>query len=132
MRNRICKYPGCYRAVTDGAYCEIHAELGEDRDKITREARERYDRERLNQTWADLKANRKHDWYNTRAWRVKRAQVIRERGYCEQCGSTLDLEVHHIYKAQNFEEFVDMANLMVLCCSCHKLVTAAQMRAGRK
>lgn len=132
MRNRICKYPGCYRAVTDVAYCEIHAELGEDRDRIAKEARERIDRERLRQTWADLKRNKQHDWYNTRAWRARRTVILRDRPYCEQCGSTLDLEVHHIHKAQTLDEFLDLGNLMVLCSSCHRYVTAAQMRAGRK
>lgn len=128
MRNRICKYPGCYRAVTDGAYCERHAELGEDRDRVARDARERQAREHREQVFADLKRDKAHNWYNTRAWRKVRASVIADRPYCERCGSTIDLEVHHLRKARTYDEFMDEANLMVLCVSCHKNITAAQMR----
>lgn len=134
MKCKHCRFPGCYREIAeDSNYCEIHTELGWERDRIAKDARERIEKERLKQIWADLKRNKQqHGWYNTRAWRNVRAQVLAAQQCCMQCGSACFLEVHHINKAQTLEEFLDIDNLVVLCRECHKKVTAAQMRQGKK
>jgi len=51
-------------------------------------------------------------------WKEKRERVIKERKCCEQCGSTENLQVHHLtYKRLGNE---DDRDLMLLCQNCHQ------------
>lgn len=59
------------------------------------------------------------DYYlQTPHWKIKRRQAIeRADGECEICGSTRELEVHHLnYENLGYEEPED---LMALCHNCH-------------
>jgi 5-methylcytosine-specific restriction endonuclease McrA len=47
-------------------------------------------------------------------------QVIERDGRCLKCGSTEDLEAHHIKTVDEAPELaVELANGMTLCKSCH-------------
>lgn len=51
-----------------------------------------------------------------RAW----TKEILKRGKCEKCGSTNDLEAHHIIKWSDFPQGrVDIQNGLCLCHDCH-------------
>ena len=59
-------------------------------------------------------------------WTKLRKQVIAERGSCQFCGNTKDLEVHHIMpKEHNPSLLLEKNNLLVLCSAkgkeCHLL-----------
>lgn len=59
------------------------------------------------------------DYYlQTAHWKIKRLQAIQEAdGFCEFCGSSYCLEVHHrTYENLGYE---DLDDLMTLCHSCH-------------
>ena len=48
-------------------------------------------------------------------------QIVEEQQWCQLCGSTNWLEIHHIiYRSQNGSN--DKRNLIRLCKSCHQLV----------
>lgn len=56
----------------------------------------------------------------TYASRKTIAQIIKERGACEECGTSADLQGHHI-KAHSTAPMLraDPANIQVLCRICH-------------
>jgi 5-methylcytosine-specific restriction endonuclease McrA len=55
----------------------------------------------------------------TPRWRRIRLEVIaRDRGCCVECGSRLELQVHH---RDNDALNDDLANLLTLCRYCHRL-----------
>lgn len=51
-------------------------------------------------------------WYTAHRW----ARLIKEKSHCEICGTTKNLDVHHIDKNPNNNR---KENLIVLCRSCH-------------
>ncbi len=56
---------------------------------------------------------------NNERWREIKAEVITERGArCEQCGSTYNLELHHI-KAKRYGGKDEKDNAQLLCKRCH-------------
>lgn len=61
------------------------------------------------------------------AWRALRAEVLRERPWCERpgCGSTDRLNVHHVVSIRRApHRRLDRTNLQVLCHACHSRHTA--------
>ena len=63
-------------------------------------------------------------------WRALRQEVIAQTPYCEICGSTKNLEVHHFYDVSHFPHLeLQDQNLIVLCdgsehykgLSCHRI-----------
>ncbi len=66
-------------------------------------------------------------------WQQTRQRKLLEVGRkCEECGSVLELQVHHLhYRSLRCEQ---MADLQVLCRSCHELkhekAIAAKRRSG--
>lgn len=51
-------------------------------------------------------------------WKTFAEELKTKRGHkCEICGSDEDLQVHHLRYTDNL---MDEAELMVLCCNCHK------------
>lgn len=70
--------------------------------------------------------------YETRRWRKLSARIRKERGRCEQCGSTEQLSVDHIIPLfkfpphpERYEKAWSEDNLMVMCPSCHAVKDAA-------
>ena len=67
----------------------------------------------------------KEDFYNSAAWKRKRASILRRDNYlcknCKRFGRIKEAtEVHHI---KHYEDYPDLAltndNLISLCHSCH-------------
>lgn len=59
-------------------------------------------------------------YLKTAKWREIRKEKLIEVDYqCEDCGSTKDLEVHHIVYPEKLGE-EDMTELAVLCKECHE------------
>jgi len=56
-----------------------------------------------------------------RKWRERRRLVLERDNYeCSECGSDLDLHVHHIKPVSKFPELVnELSNLITLCEHCH-------------
>jgi hypothetical protein len=55
---------------------------------------------------------------NSEEWKLKRAQVISQRGYkCERCGSTRKIHIHHGTYKRLFNE--ELSDLFILCNGCH-------------
>lgn len=55
-------------------------------------------------------------------WLKKRKEIFEEKGYiCSKCGSTKNLQVHHLYYEQDKNPW-DYPNdaLIVLCKDCHE------------
>jgi 5-methylcytosine-specific restriction endonuclease McrA len=48
-----------------------------------------------------------------------RARVLRRDGWrCQECGSSQQLQIHHITKRSNFGDDTEV-NLITLCVICH-------------
>ena len=57
-----------------------------------------------------------------KGWNSIRTQVLRrDNNTCQQCGSTNNLEVHHIVTFRNKKNFNSLTNLVTLCKNCHKM-----------
>jgi len=63
------------------------------------------------------------EWRSTRAAAIKRAG-----GKCQVCGSTRNVEVHHLTYERLFHE--RPADLQVLCKRCHKVADAIRRRVA--
>jgi 5-methylcytosine-specific restriction endonuclease McrA len=57
-----------------------------------------------------------------RQWRERRRNILaRDNFECVECGSDIDLHIHHIKKVSEFPELVnDPNNLITLCAICHR------------
>ncbi len=54
--------------------------------------------------------------YRSREWSKVRAAHLAENSYCEICGNTEKLEVHHLLDTSSFPEYeLHPSNLMTLC-----------------
>lgn len=58
---------------------------------------------------------------NTKMYKDFRKDILRRDNYqCKQCGSTTDLEVHHIKSRKLFPNLImDTNNVITLCRQCH-------------
>ena len=60
---------------------------------------------------------------NNQRWRIVKEEVMAERGAkCERCGSTANLDLHHI-KARRYGGKDIKANAQLLCEPCHVQTT---------
>lgn len=60
-------------------------------------------------------------------WRRVRAEVLEERPFCERCGTTEALEVHHVQSIAEAPHLrLDKGNLAVLCKAHHSAITAKE------
>lgn len=58
---------------------------------------------------------------NKRIVNIKLIKKIKEIGYCELCGSSFNLQTHHIKsKGSGGDDVPD--NLICLCAACHRMV----------
>ena len=69
---------------------------------------------------------READNYNER-WRGVRRSILDARRCCQKCGSFDRLEVDHIVPESEGGSALDLANLQVLCHSCHKEKTRQEL-----
>ena len=51
------------------------------------------------------------------------SEIIRSKGYCEICGTTVNLNAHHIVGRINNALRWDLRNGICICVSCHKFST---------
>lgn len=49
--------------------------------------------------------------------------IIRSRGYCENCGTTQNLQTAHIYSRRYSHTRCDPENAVCLCAGCHRYFT---------
>jgi 5-methylcytosine-specific restriction endonuclease McrA len=74
--------------------------------------------------------------YNTARWRKLKGKVLKAHPYCFKCGiskSETTLHVHHLIEPRGNEElFFDETNLVPVCDSCHRVLTAQEIRNRRK
>jgi 5-methylcytosine-specific restriction endonuclease McrA/endogenous inhibitor of DNA gyrase (YacG/DUF329 family) len=64
-------------------------------------------------------------------WRSIRAKVRARDGHrCQSCGSTANLQVHHIQPFRNQRRH-DLADLITLCASCHTKVERGTLECPR-
>ena len=68
-----------------------------------------------------MKTKTKKTWKNQldKLW----SEIIRSKGYCEICGTTVNLNAHHIISRHNKVLRWDLQNGICLCVSCHKFST---------
>jgi 5-methylcytosine-specific restriction protein A len=114
MKKKLCNHPGCSRLIDIGErYCTEHA---------AREKRKPF--EGANRSNASL--------YNTAKWRKLRNKILREQPYCYKCGigkNETSLQVHHVIEPRGDEAlFYDESNLLPVCESCHRILTAKEIR----
>jgi 5-methylcytosine-specific restriction endonuclease McrA len=64
-------------------------------------------------------------------WKKTRATVKARDGACVACGSTADLEVHHLTPARAADDPFDVDDLVTLCRRCHAQADAARRRISR-
>jgi len=58
------------------------------------------------------------EYLKTPQWLAKRESVLLRDGYrCTECGSQLDLRVHHLNYKKLYDE--DVSDLKTLCKNCH-------------
>ena len=114
MKAKICRFPSCNVLIKQNeVYCAKHIQP----KKLPFEGATRYNTE----------------LYNTSKWRKLRAFILKNQPYCNNCGATEKLEIHHrIQPKGNPELFYDESNLVPLCGLCHKNVTAREIRSNLK
>jgi len=70
--------------------------------------------------------------YNTTKWRKLRNITLTEQPLCSICGISnkeASLQVHHIVAPRGNEElFFDENNLTSVCSTCHRKITAKEIR----
>lgn len=117
MINKLCGYAGCNCLSIPGKYfCSKHQALS-DKRKLAHQ-----------KDFTSLKnASRCFNYKNPEWYRVK-SNVLKNQPYCAYCGSRENLQVHHIKPVRYYPELVyEVSNLLVLCRSCHHLVTNREM-----
>lgn len=123
MIKRLCCVPCCSHFCLEGSdFCERHQNLQQERDKRSREYFESFRKSKYS------------DLFRTKRWRDLRAEHLRQHPYCEVCGSSENLQVHHRYPNgvdySSEELFFNPDVLETLCTSCHAKETIR--RTGRK
>jgi 5-methylcytosine-specific restriction protein A len=67
--------------------------------------------------------------YNTARWRKLRSKILKEHPHCDKCGIDRRLEAHHVRPPRGDEElFYDENNIIVVCQSCHRIITNGEIR----
>jgi len=75
--------------------------------------------------------NRARESRRMKAWRA--AVLERDEHSCRECGSTVDVTAHHVFKLADFPEVAfDINNGKSLCPECHKATDNYGRRGGRK
>lgn len=108
MKKKICSHPSCRELIDDPgpSRCKKH------------EVKPFQNALRSNQTL-----------YNTIEWRRLRKRIIERDGQiCTICGEWGN-DVHHKIPPRNNKElFFDESNCITICKSCHRIITAEEIR----
>ncbi|WP_296829458.1 HNH endonuclease [Treponema sp.] len=112
-----CSVPNCNEYCVPGSsFCAKHKAESDKR----RAARKPFEN-----------AKRTADYSNP-AWRKLKTVLLKD-AYCAYCGSRENLQVHHIKPVREHPElFLVKENCMVLCRSCHAVVTAREVHGRKK
>lgn len=119
MKKYLCRRPGCGELLDTPGYCRRH----------TPEPR----KERP----AFVNAQRPNaHLYHSPAWKRLRRMKLKETPFCVRCGISRNdgaqLEVHHLRPPRGDETlFFDPDNLVVVCSSCHKVITGYEIARNR-
>jgi 5-methylcytosine-specific restriction protein A len=118
MRKYLCRAPGCGALLDKPGYCDKHRH-----PKAAGNMRPFENAQRSN-------------YYGSSRWKSLARRMVRETPRCEICGAAktdgVILEVHHREPPRGDEEsFFDENNLQVLCQSCHRVITAREIRRRR-
>lgn len=66
------------------------------------------------------------------AWDKAKAEHLRRYSFCAVCGSTADLDVHHLEPVRLApHRRLDPSNLQTLCRRCHNRTTHGKAGGGR-
>jgi 5-methylcytosine-specific restriction protein A len=112
MRARICHYPGCDTLIQPNeTYCGQH----------------------IRPPSIPFENAVRSNNYNTTQWRRLRKKILKEQPNCSRCGSTENLQVHHIIPPRGNEDlFYDESNLTTICATCHRVITNQEIRKRHK
>ena len=111
MKMKICKSPGCNDLIDfSQSYCERH--IPEKRIPFMTA-------ERSNESL-----------YSTSKWKKLRKKILSEYNYCFKCGlESKLLDIHHEIPPRGNEElFYDENNCIPVCKSCHRILTAYEIK----
>ena len=110
MRAKICNFPSCNKLIKqDERYCESHI-----KPKVKP---------------FENAVRHNEGLYNTTRWRKLRKEVLSETPYCAKCGISKNLEIHHIVPPRGNEGlFFDENNCVPVCKSCHRIITAREIK----
>lgn len=127
---KLCKYPGCNTPIDDyETYCEKHGCFGIQEQLRKDEVRRKRDRDKLYKMNKDPRYGSNRELrYDNRFRKIKK-QLLETYPRCQICGSTHNLQVHHIVQPKGDESlFFDLNNLLVVCEECHKHLSNIQKR----
>lgn len=117
MKQKLCGWAGCNKIIPAGSYfCSYHKDISD-----------------TNRKESAFKTATRYANYNNPEWRKLSKQYLIEVGHCEKCGSTDNLQVHHIIPVRLAPQlFLERANWQVLCRTCHQNETAREIAERRK
>lgn len=106
--SRPCLIPSCPKIAVRKGRCTEHAR---ENDRVHKKPIE-YQRLYASGVWANMRINQ-----------------LRQQPFCQKCGTTWELEVHHIKDHKGDPAiFYDQNNLQTLCHSCHSTETSKKVR----
>jgi 5-methylcytosine-specific restriction endonuclease McrA len=110
MKKKICNHPGCNELIEPTErYCPQHK------------------KEQPKPFSSAIRFNEK--LYKTTQWKQLRKKILKEQPACFKCGSTNNLQIHHIIPPLGNEElFFNENNLVVVCLACHQIITNKEIR----
>ena len=112
-----CAYPGCPE-LTNDRYCPEHKKLMD------------------SQYNTYVRSRSSTEFYNSHAWKKKRANFLIEHPFCVECWKNGKLTkaqiVDHIIPIKMGGEPLDDSNLQGLCWSCHSRKSVLEGSAFRK
>jgi len=125
---KLCKYPGCRNLVEEG-FCEKHKEFGVQEEMRKAEVRRKRELDNFYKMSKNPKYGVNRELRRDNRYRKIKKHLFEVYTRCQICGSTKNLEVHHIVKPKGDESlFLDLNNLLVVCKKCHKRLTNIQKR----
>lgn len=130
-KNKLCKFPGCINYALHNGYCEIHNKIGKNIEMQNKINKEKYNQQKLNSMHSDIRYRQNDIYRRSSEWQNIRKVILNKQKECQICGSSENLEIHHIIQPKSDRDlFFDINNLIVLCSSCHKKITAIQNGGG--
>lgn len=103
---KFCSHHGCSALISNGAYCEVHAQEG-------MESRYGY------------RGSNAERGYDTQ-WRTVRHRYLGQHPLCERCDSAGKTEpatmIHHKVALRDGGKRLNPDNFMALCDNCHAII----------